>query len=104
MIDVSDGLLMDLNRICSLSKKGAVLFKENIPVSSKAADFNSAIQDGEDFELLFTLKNDTKLPKKVPHTNTKVSTIGRIISGEGIYLEEKGRIKKLKIKGYDHFK
>ena len=104
MIDVSDGLLMDLDRICSLSKKSAVLFKENIPVSKEAADFNSAISEGEDFELLFTLKSGAKLPGEVPDTNTKISTVGRIIPGKGIYLEEKGRIKKLKVKGYEHFK
>jgi len=104
MIDVSDGLLMDLNRICSLSQKGAVLFKGNIPVSSKASDFNSALSEGEDFELLFTLKNSAEFPSKIPHTMTKISTIGKMISGEGIYLEEKDRIKKLKVKGYKHFR
>ncbi|MDP8234253.1 MAG: thiamine-phosphate kinase [Candidatus Saelkia tenebricola] len=104
MIDVSDGLFVDLGRLCVLSKKGAVLFKENIPISDKATDFKSALQDGEDFELLFTLKSGTKLPKKVLDTNTKISTIGRIIPDKGIYLEDKGKVSNVKIKGYDHFK
>ena len=61
MMDVSDGLSSDLTRICAASSVGALLVAESIPISDDvpAADFDkrlaAAMNDGEDFELLFTL-------------------------------------------------
>ncbi|MFA5167414.1 MAG: thiamine-phosphate kinase [Candidatus Omnitrophota bacterium] len=64
MIDISDGLVQDLSHILKASGAGAVLDLDKIPVSrdarkiSRGSDekaLTSALSDGEDFELLFTV-------------------------------------------------
>ena len=63
LIDISDGLLTDLNHILTASKKGATVWIEKLPLSTefKQADTVSphnkveyALTGGEDYELLFT--------------------------------------------------
>ena len=53
-MDISDGLAGDLNHILTASKKGARLDHESIP-RHKGVSLSQALNDGEDFELLFTL-------------------------------------------------
>jgi thiamine-monophosphate kinase len=55
MIDLSDGLGMDLNRVTEASHLGAILFEESIPKNKGVKNTRQALYDGEDFELLFTL-------------------------------------------------
>ncbi len=105
MIDVSDGLLADLNHILKQSKVGALLDKERIPVS-KNATLSNAFCDGEDFELIFTLskrKADIFLKKK--QNAFKFYCIGEIVEkNKGLKLrDKKGKIQKLTPKGYKHF-
>lgn len=109
MIDVSDGLASEVKHICELSKKGAVIYREKIPISKQtklAADLmkkdtlDFALHGGEDFELVFTVskKNLESLKNEL-----KFSVVGKILpKKEGIYLLDKGRKKKLG-RGYDHF-
>ena len=54
MMDISDGLSGDLNHILKASKVGARLDHASIP-RHKGASLSQALNDGEDFELLFTL-------------------------------------------------
>ena len=107
MIDVSDGLLSDLGHILTLSKKGAVIYGDSIPISRHARDFGSAVRDGEDFEMLFTLsaREADKLIEKWPF-KTRLSRIGKICSrGKGFSLVKAGnRTEKIrKNTGYTHF-
>jgi thiamine-monophosphate kinase len=53
MIDVSDGLLLDLHRIADASDLGFRLDADRIPIHPDASDDEAALGDGEDFELLF---------------------------------------------------
>lgn len=101
MIDISDGLLLDLFRICKASRKGALLYRQKIPLAP-GLDFDSAVSEGEDFELLFTLPREIKV-KRVPGTRTRISCIGKMIREKGIFYLEDEEIKKTKIRGYDHF-
>lgn len=63
MIDISDGLIQDLEHLLHASKLGADLYLDQIPVSSDARRAakrageaqRNALSDGEDFELLFTV-------------------------------------------------
>lgn len=56
MMDLSDGLGSDLRRICDRSGTGAWISASALPVSDQAKDVREALTDGEDFELLFTLR------------------------------------------------
>lgn len=103
MIDISDGLLQDLNHILERSRVGAVIYEELIPVA-KYSHMNEALSMGEDFELLFTLP---KLEaKKLMKRKIRMFTpIGEVVAKkEGLNLiGRNGLPKPLKIKGYRHF-
>ncbi|HJW16453.1 MAG TPA: thiamine-phosphate kinase [Flavisolibacter sp.] len=67
MIDVSDGLSSEILHICKNSQVGCVLYEEKIPIAEDARmaafKFNldptaCALSGGEDYELLFTMKQD----------------------------------------------
>jgi thiamine-monophosphate kinase len=67
----------------------------------------AALTDGEDFELLFTVasRDAVKLldawREKFPRL--KLSCVGRIIAGEGLFLRDKTGVHQLKLHGYVHF-
>ncbi|MBN1672941.1 MAG: thiamine-phosphate kinase [Kiritimatiellae bacterium] len=65
MIDVSDGLATDLAHLCAMSRTGAVILEDRIPIAPAARDMEDgrsavahALGDGEDFELLFAVEPD----------------------------------------------
>jgi thiamine-monophosphate kinase len=118
LMDLSDGLAGDLPHILNASGAGAQLLKSAIPVARAAklrAKENSAakpavlaaLTDGEDFELLFTLASQDAVKlldawkKKFP--GLKLSCIGKIVAGEGIWLRDKIGSHKLNAHGYVHF-
>jgi thiamine-monophosphate kinase len=114
MIDISDGLLADLNHILEKSKVGAVLDELSIPISQDAYKLKGnpllhALNDGEDFELLFTAPLDEaiRIIKERNHRFrrlTQISIIGIIQKENGIYLcDKRGNIRKINPKGYMHF-
>jgi thiamine-monophosphate kinase len=110
MIDISDGLSSDLNRICIQSKVGAIISAVEIPISKPAHKseypLSSALHDGEDFELLFTLAQEEyeKLAGQWENP-TAITRIGTITDTGKVELKNPdGRIEDLEIKGYDHLK
>jgi thiamine-monophosphate kinase len=84
-MDLSDGLSLDLARLCEASGVGAEL--DSIPVA-KGATLDQALHRGEDYELLFT--SARRLPYPL---------IGQMVPRTGVRLQ--GRA--LEAKGYDHF-
>jgi len=110
MIDISDGLSSDLNRICRQSGVGALINAGQIPISQQARKdkepLNSALNDGEDFELLFTLSKEhcRRLLEKWDGP-TAISEIGIITNTKKMQIKmTDGRILDLQPKGYDHLK
>ena len=110
MIDLSDGLSSDLNRICRQSGVGAVIDAKLIPISKDArrsrSPLNSALNDGEDFELLFTLseKNCGKLLSKWDEPLV-ITCIGRITVSRKLRIKmPNGEVRNLPSGGYDHLR
>ncbi len=106
MIDISDGLLADLGHIIEESNKGAVIYEKTMPVSKDAIDFNSAMRDGEDFELIFTLpKKQADRLEDIWPFETRLSRIGKICGErKGFSLIRKnGKSEKIKPAGFTHF-
>jgi thiamine-monophosphate kinase len=103
MIDVSDGLLIDLSRICDESRVGALLYREKIPVSPELKQVASrlglsplklAFSGGEDYELLFTAP---------PQKRVRAVHIGEIVKRGRFIIDRSGRKKPFSPKGYQHF-
>ena len=100
MIDVSDGLSSEILHICKQSEVGCVLYEEKIPIAedTKMAAFKfnldptaCALSGGEDYELLFTIKQDDY--DKIT-TTENISVIGYITDNEaGAHIFTKGGSK-----------
>jgi thiamine-monophosphate kinase len=100
MIDISDGLSSEIIHICKNSKVGCNLYEDKIPldpqVISTCEEFKIdsttvALSGGEDYELLFTIKNED-FPKI--KANPHLSIIGHIThEKEGIHLITRANTK-----------
>lgn len=112
MIDVSDGLSSEILHICQQSNAGCVLYEEKLPVAeaTKRAAFKfnldptaCALSGGEDYELLFTLKQDDY---DTISKNPDISVIGYITDEEaGLTIFTKGGNKKaITAQGWNAFK
>lgn len=111
MIDISDGLASEILHIAKQSKVGTRLYDEKIPIDSAtslaAIDFNidpvtSALNGGEDYELLFTIaQTDYDKIKGNPH----MTVIGHVThESEGNYfIDKNGSAIELRAQGFDHF-
>lgn len=87
-IDISDGLIIDLHRMCFASNVCAEL--DEIPIA-EGATIETAMHRGEDYELLFT----TQL------TEVRGIRIGTVQKGKAGEIRFRG--KRLRLKGWDHF-
>lgn len=110
MIDVSDGLGSEINHICNESNVGACIFYDTIPLSENTVQSAKALQmdahefalyGGEDFELVFTIKNNA-IPFLKKEFND-FSVVGEILPKKmGVYIKKQEQ--KIPIKrGFDHF-
>jgi thiamine-monophosphate kinase len=90
-MDVSDGISLDLHRLCVASGVAAEL--ERVP-AAKGATLDRALNGGEDYELLFTLPPN----KTAPRGTTR---IGAIVRGTPGAIRFQG--KPLEPRGYNHF-
>ena len=65
MIDISDGLSIDLARLCRASGVGAVLQENAIPIASlnrHEVELRHALHGGDEYQLLFTVPPGRRLP------------------------------------------
>ncbi len=107
LMDISDGLSIDLARLCEASGVGAKVLAAQIPGPKgckPAKALRLALQGGEDYELLFTIptKKAAKLPRRF--RGLPLQRIGEITRSKGLVLiQGNGTRASLGAAGYDHF-
>ncbi|WP_410880996.1 thiamine-phosphate kinase [Myroides sp. DW712] len=109
MIDVSDGLSSEIMHLCTQSKVGCNLFEDKLPLDPQfintCEEFNIdsttiAINGGEDYELLFTVKMEDYDKIK---GNPNLTIIGHMTQeSEGVHLITRDNTKiPIKAKGWN---
>lgn len=83
MMDISDGVGLDTDRLARASGVAIDLTLEHLPVSPGATP-NGALRDGEDYELLFAAAGP--LPPLGPGFTTPITRIGTVLPGEGAFV------------------
>ena len=111
-IDISDGLVDDLSKLCLASGVSAELDVRNIPVHSALRDafreeyLDLALNGGEDYELLFTAP-EALMGSVLAELGSPAAVIGRIVKGESgevvILDSHTGKMVKAVQGGWDHF-
>jgi thiamine-monophosphate kinase len=110
-IDLSDGLVSDLAKLCKASGVGARLFIDQIPVHplvrhSFADDsINLALSGGEDYELLFTAPTEviSQVREAMPCPITVIGEIVEDEPGRVRLFDEHGNEVQLEKEGWEHF-
>lgn len=113
-IDVSDGLSLDLGRLCDESGCGAEVQLDAVPIgapahelAAKRADsqtpLDHALGDGEDFELILAVPDDEaqRMLSEKP-VDTRLSIIGRFVAEPGLWQLDKQARLPLARRGYEH--
>ena len=108
MIDISDGLLLDLWRLCEAGDLGVRLDAGRVPVETGVA-LDLALAGGEDYELLFAVAPedaDRVLRGLVEETGTPATFIGEftVHGASRTIVDEGGRVLPLDPGGWTHFK
>lgn len=112
MMDISDGLSSEALHICKQSELGCVIYEEKLPIHDQARNFAykleldptaCALSGGEDYELLFTVKQED-YDKLV--LNEQISVVGYMTdAAEGAHIITKGGNKHaLTAQGWNAFK
>ncbi|HQG26343.1 MAG TPA: thiamine-phosphate kinase [Syntrophorhabdus sp.] len=107
MMDISDGLLIDLGRMMAESKKGAVIHLEKLPIPPLLRKKNKevlALSGGEDYQLLFTFpKSRLKKIQGMIQQGYPISIIGEVKQGKDVTVLSQGKVYEAPEKGYEHF-
>ncbi len=112
MMDISDGLSSEILHICEQSGIGAVLYEEKLPISEHmrmaAYKFEidptaCALSGGEDYELLFTIRQEDH--EKVL-LNEQITVIGYITDAieSAIIITKGGNKHAITAQGWNAFK
>ncbi|UCF78525.1 MAG: thiamine-phosphate kinase [Candidatus Eiseniibacteriota bacterium] len=117
LIDISDGLLIDLGRVAAASGVGMLLREDDVPICRhcrsvakklRVSPYELAVSSGEEYELLFAMA-----PSRVRKTaralaercGTTVTVIGDVVEpAQGMcVVDAEGRKSRLPEKGFQHF-
>ncbi len=108
-MDVSDGLLTDLGKLCAASGCGALLDIDALPRSVAMRELfdadacvDYALAGGDDYEIIFTIPRE-RVSELAASILPPLTQIGVITSGSGVRCERDGRPFATKRSGHDHF-
>ncbi len=110
-MDISDGLSVDLLRMCDASNCGAVLELDKIPISEAAMQRSQAsgklpvehaLGDGEDFELLLAIPANLLDELQALVGPENAICCGAFTSRTGLWSKDAGKIRQLTSSGYVH--
>ena len=111
MIDISDGLASELLHISRESNVGVRIYEDKIPIDQLAYDtavefkldpITCALNGGEDYELLFTIRKEDQDKIK---NHPDIHTIGYIHprTDQNVMVTRSGNVVALRAQGWDHF-
>ena len=113
-IDLSDGLITDLEKLTNKQKNSYQLFFDKIPISKKLTSVlnlknllkKNLISKGDDYQVMFTSNvNDRSFVKKISSTKKiKITRIGKILNSthKSSIIDRNGHQIKINNKGYTH--
>ena len=110
-IDISDGLSLDLDRLCASSHVGAELSIETIPIHDDAiilskesgrTPLEHAWSDGEDFELILTMSQEDADKVQEMDFGVELTQIGNIVGRTGLWKRNQGKFLRLSPQGFMH--
>ncbi|MFC1977005.1 thiamine-phosphate kinase [Chloroflexota bacterium] len=110
-VDISDGLISDLNHICKASQVSARIEIDRVPIQPAVrANFGDralelALSGGEDYELLFTASAGV-IDKVKATASCPITVIGETTAdkaGEITLVDGKGNLVNLPKTGWEHF-
>tara|TARA_B110000014_G_scaffold262879_1_gene257969 strand:- start:1198 stop:2163 length:966 start_codon:yes stop_codon:yes gene_type:complete len=111
-IDLSDGLVSDLNHICQASNVGANIVLDQLPLSKmmlNSLTFDEAtslaLVGGDDYELLFTVSEDNKVGMETALANigTKITCIGQTNKSKILSTTINNEVVPIQAKSFEHF-
>tara|TARA_B100000900_G_scaffold61910_1_gene47369 strand:- start:45 stop:1004 length:960 start_codon:yes stop_codon:yes gene_type:complete len=113
-IDISDGLIADLEKLLNNQQFSYKLNLDSIPISKnlkkliiqKKLDKTAYISQGDDYQILFTANSSKSriINKTSKSLGIKISKIGKICSNseKSQIIDQKGNKIAVKTKGYSH--
>ena len=113
-MDISDGLVKDLGRLCRASGVGADVRADRIPLSNAAQAVLATVDDlgllplmgGDDYEILACVapRNAAAFEDQARHAGVRITAIGTLRKPTGVsVIDARGRTMDLTVAGYDHF-
>ena len=114
-IDLSDGLAANLWQLARESGVKIIIDRNKIPedplVKKLVTQYDLNIDDfvlfgGEDFELIFTIRPHgwEKVRRALERVGTAATIIGRVVKGNGVFIQAEEKTRRLPDRGYEHFR
>ena len=113
-IDISDGLIDDLDKMINKQKLSYKIWEDQIPISKNLNSYlkmnnlkkSNFISNGDDYQILFTASADkTRIIKNISKKLAiKISKIGKITlnNKKSSFISQKGKYLLVKNSGYKH--
>jgi thiamine-monophosphate kinase len=111
-MDVSDGLMDDLSKMCVASGVGAIVYADKVPADAFLREsfpqdyITLALGGGEDYELLFAAPDEV-ISRAQSRLAVSATALGRIVAdhpGKVQVVDERGEQVQIDQRGWDHFR